>query len=150
MSDEKSPLSGFPVTAPVTVQWSDQDALGHVNNVVYFKWFEIARIGYFDQSGMGRLAAESELGQILAATSCYFRSQLSFPDFVQVGVRVSRIGRSSIGMEYAVWSASTREVVADGDSTIVMFNYAENRSVVVPDLLREAIESIEKKSFPRS
>ena len=146
MSDS-SPLADYAVTAPVPVQWSDQDALGHVNNVVYFKWFEIARIEYFNRSGMGRLASECELGQILAATSCNFREQLQFPDNVLVGVRVSRIGRSSISMDYAVCGESTGTIAADGDSTIVMFNYQQNKSVPVPEVLVEAIEKIEGKSF---
>ena len=91
-------LEGYPVVISVTVQWGDQDAFGHVNNTVYFRWFESARIAYFLRIGLRTLQADERVGPILASSSCEYRKSITFPDTVRVGVRVTRIGRTSIGL----------------------------------------------------
>ncbi len=97
-------LEGYPVVISVTVQWGDQDAFGHVNNTVYFRWFESARIAYFLRIGLRTLQADERVGSILASSSCEYRKSITFPDTVRVGVRVTRIGRTSIGFEHRIVS----------------------------------------------
>src|SRR5262245_35070253 len=117
-------LADFPVVVTLPVQWGDQDAFGHVNNTVYFRWFETARIAYCDrlgfEGGPGRLAP------ILAAISRNYRRQVKFPDTVHVGARVTSIGRSSLKMEYRLVSERLAAVAAESDSTLVAFDYVDN------------------------
>jgi acyl-CoA thioester hydrolase len=139
------PLADFPVVVALPVQWGDQDAFGHVNNTVYFRWFETARIAYCDRLGFE--GSPARLAPILAAISCSYRRQVTFPDTVRVGARITSIGRSSMKMEYRLVSERLGEVAAEGDSTIVAFDYVDNRSLPVPVSIREAIARLEGKSI---
>lgn len=146
MSDNLAALlDGFPLFIIQPIQWGDQDAFGHVNNTIYLRWFESARIAYTDRMGLSQLMETQRIGPILAAISCSFRRQLTYPDTVRIGARISRIGRTSMVMEHRVVSERLQEIAADGDSTIVTFDYGENRSVPVPEAVRAAIHQIEGK-----
>jgi acyl-CoA thioester hydrolase len=124
------------------------DRFGHVNNTVYFRWFESARVDYLNRLGLGRLHGDEDLGPILAHVDCNFRRQLEFPDTVRIGSRVSHIGRTSFKVEHAVWSTAQKlALAADGTSTIVMFDYASQKPVHVPDNIRRLIEELEGKKF---
>jgi acyl-CoA thioester hydrolase len=148
MSEPHPPaLADFPVVITLPVQWGDQDAFGHVNNVVYFRWYESARIAYFTQSGMDEVLARHELGPILARIACDYHRQLNFPDTIRVGARISRIGSKSITMEHAVFSQAQNALIARSDSVIVIFHYGDQKSCVVPDDVRARIEQLENKSL---
>jgi acyl-CoA thioester hydrolase len=140
-------MSGYPITVTIPVQWGDQDAFGHVNNTIFLRWFESARIAYFLRIGLDHSTASDRIGPILAAITCNFRAQVCYPDTVHVGARVTRIGRSSLTMEHSLILDSSRAIAADGTSTIVVFDYKAGRSHPVPDPLRRAIESLEGKSL---
>lgn len=138
----------FPVIIDWPVHWGDQDLFGHVNNVVYFRWLESARVAYLDRIGMARLHGEEALGPILAAIGCNFRRQIEYPDTVRVGTRVTRIGNTSMTVEHAIWSVTKGgDPAADGTSTVVIFDYPSQRAVRVPDDIRRKIEALEGKSF---
>ena len=145
-------LESYPIVLTLPVQWGDQDAFGHVNNTIHFRWFESARIKYLEgiemgEKTVGEHAPDELLGPILAAINCNYRRQLKYPDTVQIGSRITRIGRSSMTMEHLIWSTAQQAVAADGQSTIVAFDYQTNRPRPVPDSIRAMVESIEKKSL---
>jgi len=140
-------LAGFPVIIVMPVQWGDQDAFGHVNNTVYLRWFESARIAYGERMGLSAMMATHKIGPILAAIRCSYLRQLNYPDTVRIGARITRIGRSSMVMEHKVESDATGVIVAEGDSTIVVFNYATNRPTPVTDELRSAVNQLEGKTI---
>ncbi len=143
----KNALGDYPVVISWPVQWGDQDLFGHVNNTVYFRWYESARIAYLDRIGVSEMMNRERVGPILAAIGCNYRRQLNYPDTVEIGSRITRIGRSSATMAHAIWSRQQRAVVADGESTIVVFDYASQRPVPVPDSIRETIEKLEGRRF---
>ena len=146
-SDIEKLRQGFPVWVTLPVQWGDQDAFGHVNNTVYFRWFESARIAYADGIRLSGSDAGKEVDPILAAISCKYLRQLTYPDTIHVGARITRIGRSSLTMEHCLISERWRAVAAEGDSTLVAFDYAAQKSVPVPAAVRARIEKIEGKTF---
>ena len=88
-------LTDYPVVISWPVQWGDQDLFGHVNNTVYFRWYESSRIAYLDRIGVSDMMERERVGPILAAICCNYRRQLNFPDTVEIGSRITRIGRSS-------------------------------------------------------
>jgi acyl-CoA thioester hydrolase len=143
----ESLLAGFPVVVTVPVQWGDQDAFGHVNNTVYFRWMESARIAYGDRIGLLDLLAARQIGPILASTSCDYRRPVNFPDTIHVGIRITRIGRTSLAHEHRIVSQEQQAVVAEGTSTTVVFDYGANRSHPVPEPVRRAIETLEGRTF---
>jgi acyl-CoA thioester hydrolase len=135
-------LAPHPVLISLPVQWGDQDAFGHVNNVVYFRWFESARIEYFRKAGLGHSASQG-VGPILASVKCDFRRQLTYPDTLQVTASITSFGRTSMKMIHQLYSMVQKAVAAEGDSVIVMFDYANQRPVPVPQTIRERIDSLE-------
>jgi acyl-CoA thioester hydrolase len=140
-SDARNALKGYPMVTPIVIQWGDQDAMGHVNNVVYFRWFETARIDFLDQFRTTVKMDKTGVGPILASIQCDYRRQLHYPDNIYVGSKVSRIGRSSVGVSHAIYSEALGAIAAEGTSVLVIFDYAANRSVRIPDELRELMEA---------
>ncbi len=134
------PLPDFALAIELPILWGDQDAFGHVNNTLSFRWFESARIVYLERSGMAALMQASGVGPILASVNCNFRRQLRYPDTVHIGARISGLGRSSFTMEHAVYSVSQQAIASDGSSTVVVFDYQTNRPQRISDDLRAAAD----------
>jgi len=134
-------LASWPVVIQLPVQWGDQDALGHVNNVVFFRWFESARVALLKQLGI-RTRQQDRLGTILAATDCSYRLPLTYPDTVLVAAGVLRLGRTSIRMAQQVVSVTAAEVAATGTATVVVFDYVEQRPAPIPEELRAQLERL--------
>ncbi|MFA6243003.1 MAG: thioesterase family protein [Candidatus Hydrogenedentales bacterium] len=133
----------FKVWAPVSVRWGDMDAYGHVNNAVFFTYFECGRIAYFEHIGVKDRSESNPLAPALASATINFRQQLHFPAELEVGTRVTKIGRTSFGMEHVLLRSGTEDVVADGTSVMVYVDYRVGKSTPIPDSLRELIQGIE-------
>jgi acyl-CoA thioester hydrolase len=142
-------LADFHLVISVPVQWGDQDSFGHVNNTVYLRWCESARIEYLRQIGLWQVTGDG-LGPILASISCDYRLPLTYPDTVHVGVGVVKIGNSSFRMDHVVVSEAQKLVAAEVRSTIVVMDYKRGRSTPLPDPMRAAIEKIEGRVFERA
>jgi acyl-CoA thioester hydrolase len=144
MSDPQPPpeLADHPLILNWPVQWGDQDAFGHVNNVVYFRWMESARIEYFRRSGLGAID-NTGIGPILATIKCDFRRQLKYPDALLITGSILSIGRTSMKMAHRVYSQTQQAIAAEGDSVLVFFDYRSQRPIPVPDNVRAAIDAFE-------
>ncbi|QEH33526.1 Thioesterase superfamily protein [Aquisphaera giovannonii] len=139
----KELTAGFPVVAVQPVQWGEQDPLGHVNHVTYFRWYETARLAYFYKVGLMELHRDERIGPILARVSNDYRRQLTYPDTVHIAVKVVRLGRSSMDLEHKIFSLEQRALAAEGTSTMVTFDYKANRAHPIPARIRHAIEGLE-------
>jgi len=135
----------YPVVIEIPVAWGEMDAFQHVNNGAYFRYFESARMAYYERLNMGELRTRTGIGPILAATSCRFKTPLIYPDTVLVGVKVTRIEADRFMMEHRIVSTKHRKIAAEGDSVIAAFNYRENKKAVVPEELKRRILDIEEK-----
>ena len=130
------PLAGFPVQVEIPVAWGEMDAFGHVNNVVYFRYFESARIACFAALEYMDLMRQTGIGPILAETSCRFRLPLEHPDTVTVGARISEIGTDDFLMDYVVVSRRHGRVAAEGTGRIVSYDYENKcKAPLQPELL---------------
>src|SRR5438874_13309503 len=141
-------LAGQPLVITWPVQWGDQDAFGHVNNVIYFRWMESARIEYFRRYGVQDGAGKQGSGPILAAVKCDFRRQLIYPDTLLISASITSIGRTSLKMVHRIYSTAQQAVAAEGDSVIVMFDYQAQRPIKVSDEIRTRIAAVEGREFP--
>lgn len=137
------PLTDFPVVIEAPVAWGDMDAFGHVNNTVYFRWFESARIAYLDRIGFRTPGANDGVGPILASTRRRFRRALEYPDTVRVGARVAELGDDRFTHEYVVVSEALGERAAVGGGTVVAYDYDNGEKATLPDAVREAIRRLE-------
>jgi acyl-CoA thioester hydrolase len=137
-------LKDYPVVIELPVSWSDMDAFGHVNNKRYFRYFEDARIAYFDAAGVAGVSGLPEgIGPILASTSCKFKAPLFFPDTIGVGARVVDVGEDRFTVEHAVASAKLGIIAAIGDARVVSFDFSTQTKAPIPDEWLRAIERLE-------
>lgn len=136
-------LRGFPLILEVPLAWGDMDAMRHVNNTVYFRWFESARIAYFQRTSFLDEMENNGIGPILASTHCKFRVPLTFPDTVRVGACATELAEDRFVMRYAVASESHDRIAAEGEGLIVSYDYRRQKKAPVPDAVRRSIEELE-------
>jgi acyl-CoA thioester hydrolase len=103
-------LAAFPVVIELDVAWGDMDSYGHVNNVVYFRYFENARIAYLDRVGWSASKERSGLGPILHSTSARFRKAVTYPDHLHAGARVIDIQADRVVFEFRLVSEKLNAV----------------------------------------
>ena len=135
-------LKDFPVVIELPVQWGDQDALGHVNNVVFFRWWESSRIAFAERVGIVRYHPDTTLGTVLVSIKCDFRKQLLYPDTILIGARLSKLGNSSFNVEHRLVSKKLNALAAEATSTMVTFDFVKQTSVRVPDDIRSVMEQL--------
>ncbi|MGI9552192.1 MAG: acyl-CoA thioesterase [Aurantibacter sp.] len=136
-------MKNYPISINCQVRWGEMDALGHINNTVYFRYFEDVRIEYFKKLGFEAVTSDQEMGPILAQISCQFLRPVEYPDQVTIGVWVARIGNTSLQMDYEIYSEQHQEVVATGTSVIVMINYQTGAKIQLPNQKRQQIQDLQ-------
>lgn len=141
------PLSDYPVVIELPVQWGDMDAFQHVNNTMYFRYFESARIAYIQKLGFADPSETGGIGPILGHTQCKFLKPLTYPDRILVGARTTEIRDDRFIMELAIFSTRLQKLAAVGTADMVAFDYRLNRKAVLPQGVRRRIEELEKKTF---
>ena len=142
-------MDDFAVTLKLPVLWGNQDLFGHVNNTVHLRWFECARVEYWER-GMRSVMLTSDLGPILVNVTCNYRKQILFPDNITVGGRVTRVGGSSLTMEHAIFSEEQNAIVAEGHSIVAMFNYKLQRTEPINDDTLRAMSETEGREITRA
>ncbi len=137
-------LKDFTFVVDLNIEWGDMDALQHVNNIEYFKYFQVARIAYFEKIDSESVMGDTRISSILASTQCKFIYPLAYPDSISVGVRVDAMADQYFTMQYAVVSHKHQRLAAIGDAKVVMFDYANNKKVSIPNEIRKTIIAFEK------
>ncbi len=115
--------------------------MGHVNNIVYFQYLESARIGYFEMlmGWTGREEGAGRQGPVVVSQTFNYRRQVYYPAELEVGVRIREIRNRSFVLEYGIFCKGTDELVGDGTSVAVWFDYNANKAIPIPPILREAL-----------
>jgi acyl-CoA thioester hydrolase len=122
---------------PVTVRWGDMDALGHVNNCVFFQYLECARVGYFEATGWdSRDTTPTRQGPIVVSQTFNYRRQLHYPAEVEVGVACTEVRQRSFVLSYAVFRKESEELFGDGSTVLVWLDFAANKAVEIPPDVR--------------
>jgi acyl-CoA thioester hydrolase len=133
--------SDFVVWWPMPTRWADNDQYGHANNVVYYSWFDTAVNGWLMRS-LGRDVRDLPAIGVVAETSCRYLAQVGFPDELEVGLAVERLGTSSVTYRLAVFVRGAEEPAAVGRFVHVYVDPATRRPVPVPDDVRTAVEAL--------
>ena len=141
-------LVSYPVVIAIPVAWGDMDAFQHLNNTIYFRYFESARIAYFERLRFMELMQVTGVGPILASTQCRFKIPLTYPDSVDVGARIADVADDRFLMRYAVASRRHQKIAAEGEGLIVAFDYLQNKKAPLPEAIRRGIEAIEAAAHP--
>lgn len=126
----------------IPLAWGEQDAFGHLNNVVYFRYFENVRMYYLERIGVLRSHEEQGIGVLLASTSCDFKKPVQWPQRLTVRTGCTAVGNTSFTLAYSV-TDEEGTVVATGISVQVMYDYRRSEKVRVPDAVRAAIAAVQ-------
>lgn len=136
-------LAAYPVALRLPVQWGEMDAYGHLNNVIFFRYFESARIRYLERCGFTESYDVDRVGAILHSTGARFRRPVHYPDTVEVGARVSAMEEDRFTMEYRIVSLDQEAVAAEGHGVVVSFDYEAGRKVPLPDDVSRRVRELE-------
>ena len=131
----------YAVFRPITTRWSDNDAYGHVNNVVYYQWFDTAVNAYLVEQGVLDIHDGATIG-LVVETHCNFFASLAFPQQVEVGVRVAHMGSSSVRYEIAVFAQGEDLCAACGHFVHVYVDRVTRRPIPLPAELQVVLKGL--------
>jgi acyl-CoA thioester hydrolase len=130
--------SDYPHAQPITSRWMDNDAYGHVNNVVYYSYFDTVVNTFLIQRGVLDIAASPVVGFVVE-TACNFFSPVTYPETITAGLRVAHVGRSSVRYEIAIFAEGSETAAAQGHFVHVYVDRATQRPVPLPEALQQAL-----------
>lgn len=139
-------LAAFPVVIELDVGWSDMDSFDHVSNLVYFRYFQDARLVYLERVGWLAAKRELGLGPILKSTGATYRKPIKFPDRVWVGVRATDLQADRVTFEHALVSRAWDAVACEGTAVVVSYDYRNECKAPLPGAVRERIEATEAQT----
>ncbi len=133
--------SDFRVFRAIPTRWHDNDVFGHVNNVVYYGWFDTAVNAWLVENGFLDLAGSGTVG-LVAETSCTYFESVAFPETVEAGIAVERLGNSSVTYRIGIFRQGGGQAAAQGRFTHVYVQRAGQKPVPIPAPLRAALSAI--------
>ena len=132
-------LAQYPVILDQRVAWGDMDAFGHVNNVMYYRYIESARLLYLERLNilMGALVT------VVATNQCRYLKPVVYPDQLKIGTRIDEIGRTSFKMSYILWSEQQQSIVATSEAVLVCINKHSGEKMEIPEDIQKIIRELE-------
>ncbi|WP_454763674.1 acyl-CoA thioesterase [Cupriavidus campinensis] len=141
MKPQPDTRDAYAYFQPITTRWMDNDVYGHVNNVVYYSYFDTVVNTYLIRAGVLDVASGNTIGLVIE-TQCNYFSSLSFPDTVVAGLRVARLGTSSVRYEVGLFRNDDDVAAAQGHFVHVYVDRATRRPTPLPPPLRQALEPL--------
>ena len=135
------PRAAYRVWRTIGTRWADNDAYGHVNNVVYYGWFDTAVNAWLVDAGLLDIEKGDPIG-LVVETGCRYAAPLTFPEYVEVGLAVAKLGRSSVTYLLGIFPAGGEEPAAEGHFTHVYVDRATRRPAELPAAWRSKLEEI--------
>jgi acyl-CoA thioester hydrolase len=139
--EQPAERSAFKAWRQLTTRWADNDAYGHVNNTVYYEWFDSAVNAWMVEQGLLDIAHGDPIA-LVVETRCSYFAALAFPEAVEVGLTVSQLGRSSIHYRIGIFAEGAQQAAAQGEFVHVVVDRATRRPVEIPPDWRSALEAI--------
>jgi acyl-CoA thioester hydrolase len=133
--------SSYKAFRTISTRWMDNDAYGHVNNVVYYSWFDTAVNAHLIEQGVLDIEHGQTIGLVIE-TQCNYFAPLAFPQTVEAGIRVARIGSSSVRYEVGLFAQGEPSTAAHGHFVHVYVDRQTRRPVPVPAPLRSVLEAL--------
>jgi len=133
----------YPLIVEQAVAWGDMDAHGHVNNVVYFRYMENARVEFYRRIGKYEFEERTGVTLVVKSTGCRYLSPLACFDRISIGARVTEMNDEQILMQYIIVNAGTKQVAALGEATIAALRIADNTKVPFPEELKARIRGLQ-------
>lgn len=131
----------FGIFRAIPTRWADNDVYGHVNNVVYYSWFDTAVNAWLVERGFLDIAGSATVG-LVVETSCSYFESVAFPETIEAGFGVERLGNSSVTYRIGIFREGGERAAAQGRFTHVYVDRATQRPVPIPAALRAALEAL--------
>ena len=143
MSERKPPgrRQDYRVFRTIPTRWMDNDVYGHVNNVVHYSLFDTAVNGWLMEAGLLDYRSHPEIG-LVVETGCRYHAEIAFPDIIHAGMRVARLGTSSVRYEIGLFRNDEDSAAAQGHFVHVYVARASSRPVPVPEALKRALQPL--------
>ena len=141
MSDNSDQRDNYKYFTDITTRWMDNDIYGHVNNVVYYSYFDSVANKFLIEEG-GLDIHRAEVIGFVVASSCQYKSPIAYPDKIDAGFRVNKLGNSSVEYGIAIFKQGAETASAVGTFTHVFVDRASDKSVAIPTQIRNALEKI--------
>jgi acyl-CoA thioester hydrolase len=133
--------SAYRAFRPITTRWMDNDVYGHVNNVVYYSWFDTAVNAWLIEQGVLDIHGGETIGLVIE-TQCNYFASLAFPQTIEAGIRVGRLGNSSVRYEVGLFAQGEQDAAAQGHFVHVYVDRLTRRPVPLPAPLRAALQHL--------
>ena len=130
-------LKDYTIVEEIPVRWGDMDARGHVNNTIYYRYFESTRIALFQKLDIYEEPTEVRVGPILSFQSCYYKAPLVYPDILFVGAKITGIEGSKIIIKHLLYSKKLDRIAAEGEAHIIWYDYDNKKKVIISDDLKQ-------------
>ena len=140
----REPLRGresYRVWREIGTRWADNDVYGHVNNVVYYGWFDTAVNAWLIEQGLLDIAAGDPIG-LVVETGCRYAQPLAFPETIEIGLSVATVGKSSVRYNLGIFAKNSYEAAAEGHFVHVYVGRESRRPVELPEQWRRKFETI--------
>jgi acyl-CoA thioester hydrolase len=135
------PRSAYRHFTPISTRWHDNDVYGHVNNVVYYSWFDTAVNSWLIEVGLLDIENGNPIG-LVVETGCRYAASVEFPQKVEVGLKVARLGSSSVTYHLGIFVDGAQEPAAEGHFTHVYVDRDGRRPTPLPEAWRAVLESV--------
>lgn len=132
-------LDEYAAVEEMPVRWGDMDARGHVNNTLYFRYFESSRIALFRTLKLYEEPTEVKIGPILSSQSCKYKAPLTYPDTIYVGAKIEAIEGSKIIIKQSIVSKKLNRIVAEGAAHIIWYDYENQKRAIISDTLKQKL-----------
>jgi acyl-CoA thioester hydrolase len=138
---QPEPRSAYRAFQDITTRWMDNDAYGHVNNVVYYSWFDTVVNGHLIREGALDIHRGEVIG-LVVETHCNYFAPLEFPKPVEAGLRVAHLGKSSVRYEVGLFAKGAETTAAKGHFVHVYVDRAHRRPAPLPEKLKSVLEAL--------
>ena len=135
-------LNDYDFTFPVASRWRDMDAIGHINNETILSYFEDVRVRYLSSLSIDINSKSESSSVILASMKIDYYHQVNYPDIFDVGCRIIRVGTKSFDLLSSIFLKDSDKTLVSGLFTIVCFDYVEQKTIVVPDIIKNQLNPL--------
>lgn len=133
-------LAQYPIVYDQKIAWGDMDAFGHVNNVIFYRYIESARLAYLDQLNI----LSEPLLTVVLSNQCHYLKPVVYPDQLKVGVKVEEIRNSAFRMKYTLYSEEQKSIVANAEAVIVCVDKKSMQKIKIPEYIVDKIKQLEQ------
>lgn len=135
------PRAAYPVFRRIVTRWADNDVYGHINNVTYYSFFDTAVNAHLIEQGLLDIERSDMIG-LVVETGCRYAAPLAYPQDVEAGIRVAKLGSSSVRYEVGIFAAGAEEAAAEGFFIHVYVDRGTRRPVPLPPDWRDELQRL--------